>query len=81
MEQRPLGDSGLQVPRIVFGAGAQGGVVFRPDPELRLAAVRRALDLGIDWFDTAPSYGDGRPRNSTTSSARCAARWGAACSG
>ena len=60
MEQRPLGDTGLRAPRIVFGAGAQGGAVIRPSPELRLAAVRRALDLGIDWFDTAPSYGDGQ---------------------
>ncbi len=60
MEQRALGDTGLRVPRIVFGAGAQGGVVIHSEPELRLAAVRRALDLGIDWFDTAPSYGDGQ---------------------
>ena len=60
MEQRPLGDTGLRAPRIVFGAGAQGGAVIRPSPELRLAAVRRALDLDIDWFDTAPGYGDGQ---------------------
>src|SRR3989442_12635022 len=47
--------------RLGFGAWAVGGKGWgdaEPE-EHRLAAVRRALDGGITWFDTAPSYGDG----------------------
>lgn len=60
MKYRPLGSTGIQISEIVFGAGAVGGIVFRPDPETRLEAVRRALGYGINWIDTAPSYGDGQ---------------------
>ena len=60
MKYRALGATGLEVSEIVFGGGAVGGLLIRSDPETRVAAVRRALDLGINWFDTAPSYGDGQ---------------------
>ena len=59
MKYRELRSTGLQVSEIVFGAGAVGGVVFRPDRQTRLAAVRRALEHGINWIDTAAGYGDG----------------------
>jgi L-glyceraldehyde 3-phosphate reductase len=59
MKYRNFGNTGLQISEIVFGAGAQGGIVFRPDRQTRLEAVRRALDQGINWIDTAAQYGDG----------------------
>jgi len=48
-------------PRLGFGAWAVGGTGWgAPSAEGdRLAAVRRALELGITFFDTAPTYGDG----------------------
>ncbi len=57
---RPLGSTGLEISEIVFGAGATGGAVFRGDPAGRTEVVRRALDAGINWIDTASSYGDGQ---------------------
>ena len=60
MKYRELGSTGLQVSEIVFGAGAVGGAVFHPERHTRLAAIRRALELGINWIDTAPGYGDGQ---------------------
>ena len=60
MKYRDFGSTGLKISVIVFGAGAVGGLVFRPERSTRLEAVRRALDLGINWIDTAPSYGDGQ---------------------
>ena len=60
MKYRAFGSSGLEISEVVFGAGAVGGVVFRPEREKRLAAVRRALELGINWIDTAPLYGNGQ---------------------
>jgi L-galactose dehydrogenase/L-glyceraldehyde 3-phosphate reductase len=59
MKFRDLGNSGIKISEIVFGAGAQGGIVFRPDRQTRLEAVRRALDHGINWIDTAAQYGNG----------------------
>ncbi|MFQ6030179.1 MAG: aldo/keto reductase [Dehalococcoidia bacterium] len=59
MQYRDLGATGLKISEIVFGAGAQGGIVFRGDRQNRLEAVKRALDLGINWIDTAAQYGDG----------------------
>jgi len=48
-------------PRLGFGAWAVGGTEWgvAAAERDRLAAVRRALELGITCFDTAPSYGDG----------------------
>jgi L-galactose dehydrogenase/L-glyceraldehyde 3-phosphate reductase len=60
VEIRPLGKTGLQVSALGFGCGSVGGLMVRGAPEDQVAAVRRALDAGITYFDTAPSYGDGR---------------------
>ena len=60
MKYRKFGSTGLEISEIVFGAGAVGGLVFKPERETRLEAVRKALDYGINWIDTAPSYGDGQ---------------------
>src|SRR3989449_9683652 len=48
-------------PSLGFGAWAVGGTGWgaaAPEPD-RLAAVHRALELGVTFFDTAPTYGDG----------------------
>jgi aryl-alcohol dehydrogenase-like predicted oxidoreductase len=59
-----LGNSGLRITRIGFGAWAVGGVGWRfgwgpQDDDESIAAIRRAVDLGINWIDTAPAYGFG----------------------
>lgn len=64
MKYRKLGSTGTEISEIVFGAGAVGGLVFTPDRQTSLEAVRRALAHGINWIDTAPSYGDGRSEES-----------------
>ena len=60
MEQRPLGGTGLTVSALGFGCGSVGGLMVRGDPADQQRAVARALEAGITYFDTAPSYGDGR---------------------
>ena len=60
MELRPLGRTGLRVSALGFGCGNVGGLMVRGTPTERERAVARALELGINYFDTAPSYGDGR---------------------
>ena len=59
MEYRTLGRTGLRVSVLGFGCGNVGGLMIRGAPAAREAAVARALELGINYFDTAPSYGDG----------------------
>jgi aryl-alcohol dehydrogenase-like predicted oxidoreductase len=60
MEQRAFGKTGLQVSALGFGCGAVGGLMTKGDPDDQVAAVRRALDAGISYFDTAAMYGEGR---------------------
>ncbi len=59
MDQRPLGRTGLRVSALGFGCGNVGGLMIRGTPAERERALGRALELGINYFDTAPSYGDG----------------------
>jgi L-galactose dehydrogenase/L-glyceraldehyde 3-phosphate reductase len=59
MELRVLGRTGLEVSALGFGCGAVGGLMVRGDPKERVRSVARALEAGITYFDTAPSYGDG----------------------
>src|SRR5689334_11988902 len=60
MDQRAFGRTGLRVSALGFGCGAVGGLMVRGDPADQERAVARAIDAGINFFDTAPSYGDGR---------------------
>lgn len=60
MRYRPFGETGLEISELVFGGGAVGGILIRADDDTRREAIRRALAGGINWIDTAPSYGDGR---------------------
>jgi len=56
---RTLGKTGLRVSALGFGCGNVGGLMVRGAPAERERAVARALELGINYFDTAPSYGNG----------------------
>jgi len=60
MKYRKLGRTGLDVSEIGFGCGNVGGLIIRGSHKEQLEAVELALDLGINYFDTAPSYGNGR---------------------
>ena len=60
MRTRRFGRTGLRVSQLVFGGGFVGGILVFADDETKLAAVRRALEAGINWIDTAPSYGQGK---------------------
>jgi aryl-alcohol dehydrogenase-like predicted oxidoreductase len=60
MEYRELGRTGWKVSAISFGAWAIGGTWGDVKDEESLAALHRALDLGVNFFDTADVYGDGR---------------------
>ncbi len=57
MQYNPLGQTGLIVSRLSFGASALGGVYGPVDEAEGIRAVRTALDLGINYFDVAPAYG------------------------
>ena len=59
MERRLLGNTGLTVSAIGFGCGAVGGLMVRGGEAEQERSIARAIDLGITYFDTAPSYGDG----------------------
>ena len=59
MEYRVLGSTGLEVSQIGFGCGNVGGLMIRGEPEERVRAVARAIELGVNYFDTAPSYANG----------------------
>ncbi len=59
MQMRPFGRTGLSVSALGFGCGAVGGLMVRGTPADQEHAVARALDAGITFFDTAPSYGNG----------------------
>jgi aryl-alcohol dehydrogenase-like predicted oxidoreductase len=59
MEYRELGRTGWKLSTISFGAWAIGGTWGNVKDEESLAALHRALDLGVNFFDTADVYGDG----------------------
>jgi len=60
MHYRLLGRTGFQVSDISFGAWAIGGAWGSVDDSDSLAALNRAVDLGVNFIDTADVYGDGR---------------------
>ena len=59
MLQVPLGQTGIYVPRLSFGAGPVSGLMTGNDRRQQCAVIERAIDLGINWFDTAATYGEG----------------------
>ncbi len=64
LPRRSLGSSGLEITTLGFGAWAAGGGGWAfgwgpQDDEASLRAMRRAIELGVDWIDTAAVYGLG----------------------
>ena len=59
MQKRKLGRTGLDVSLLTFGCGAVGGLMTKGNPADQMHAVRRALEVGVNFFDTAPLYGNG----------------------
>ena len=65
MNTRPLGNSDLHITPIGFGAWAIGGGDWQfgwgdQDDRESIASIHRALELGVNWIDTAAVYGLGR---------------------
>src|SRR5476651_1649253 len=60
MNYRKFGSIGWNVSEISFGAWAIGGSWGKQSDEESMATLHRALDLGINFIDTADVYGDGR---------------------
>jgi len=59
MKTTILGHSGLEVSRIAFGTWQLGGDWGQFDEDAAVAAIRRARELGVNFFDTAQAYGFG----------------------
>jgi aryl-alcohol dehydrogenase-like predicted oxidoreductase len=65
LQTNPLGSTGMEISRVGFGAWAIGGGGWefgwgpQADDE-SIAAIHRALELGVNWIDTAAAYGFGR---------------------
>lgn len=64
MQCRTLGKSGIQVSEVSFGAGPVSGLMVGDDHSRQLKTVEKALQAGVNWLDTAATYGDGRSEES-----------------
>ena len=60
MKYRMLGRTGMKVSAVSFGSWAIGSSWGHVDDGESLAALNRAVDLGVNFIDTADVYGDGR---------------------
>jgi aryl-alcohol dehydrogenase-like predicted oxidoreductase len=60
MEKRRFGRSGLELSILGFGCGAVGGLMVRGEPAAQERAIARPLEAGVNYFDTAVQYGDGK---------------------
>ncbi len=59
MQMRDFGRTRMKVSALGFGCGAVGGIMVRGDPSDQERLVARAIDVGVNYFDTAVLYGDG----------------------
>lgn len=60
MKYRILGKTGYKISEISFGSWAIGGTWGNVDDSTSMKALEKALEMGINFFDTADVYGDGR---------------------
>src|SRR5262245_59213673 len=60
MEYRRLGRTGLELSALGFGCGAVGGLLVKGEYKEMVRVVARAVEAGINYFDTARSYGNGK---------------------
>lgn len=88
MKKRPLGQSGIEASVVSFGAWAIGGWKWGgTDADDSIASIRAALDVGVNFIDTAAVYGfglsellvgkaiAGRPRDEIIIASKCGLRW------
>src|ERR1700733_7398637 len=59
MERRRFGRTGLELSVLGFGAGAVGGLMTKGAAADQERAIARAVELGINYVDTASIYGNG----------------------
>jgi aryl-alcohol dehydrogenase-like predicted oxidoreductase len=64
LKRRPLGSSGIEITTVGLGTWAIGGGGWlfgwgKQDDDASIAAIRRGVELGINWIDTAAIYGLG----------------------
>ena len=59
MQMREFGRTGMQLSLLGFGCGAVGGLMVRGAAADQERAVARAIEAGVNYFDTAVQYGDG----------------------
>jgi aryl-alcohol dehydrogenase-like predicted oxidoreductase len=59
VEYRQVGNTELRVSEIGFGCGGNAGLMVRGSPVEQRRVVERAVELGINYFDNAPDYGNG----------------------
>ena len=59
MQRRRLGRTNLEISALGFGAGAVGGLMTKGAVVDQERAIARAIELGINYIDTAPLYGNG----------------------
>ena len=59
MQLRTFGRTGLKLSVLGFGCGAVGGLMVRGDPADQERTIARAIDAGVNYFDTAVQYGNG----------------------
>jgi aryl-alcohol dehydrogenase-like predicted oxidoreductase len=60
MNYRLLGKTGMKVSEVSFGTWAMGSAWGPVDDKESMDALNKAVDLGVNFFDTADVYGDGR---------------------
>ena len=65
MEYRTLGRTGLPISILGFGCGSVGGLMVRGDRAEQVRAAARAIELDINFFDTANAYSNGRSEEIT----------------
>src|SRR5438034_10252383 len=59
METRIFGRTGLELGVLGFGCGSVGGLMVRGEAADQERAIARALEAGVNYFDTAVQYGNG----------------------
>ena len=59
VETRPFGPGDTPISLLGFGCGAVGGLMVRGTAADQERAIARAIEVGVNYFDTAVQYGDG----------------------
>src|SRR5215813_13342026 len=60
MDYRTLGKTGVRISALSFGCGPISTLLVGDDGDRQRAVVERALKCGLNWFDTAATYGGGQ---------------------